>query len=490
MEPLEAQRWRSGHRFEIGLVLLYLLVVVGMIPFHEPWRDEAQVWLIARDNDLLGLLRRMKFEGSPPLWHLLLVPLVRLELPYWSMQLLHAGIAALAVALFVFASPFNRWQKAAFAFSYLMIFEYAVVARSYALSVLFVFVVAILHPRRGERPFAYVLGLLGLACSNLHGLVLAGVMAAVQVWALVRERGDSRAGWIALVLLGTGAAAATWTTIPLALHVGLKVEPVGFADSLEVVRDGMAPWGSGFGPRVLALVSVAALAWSVRGAPTALVLLVAPIAIYAFSPMAQFTTAPRHAGFIVRAVLFVLWTERGKTQREAATTHVGWSRAQGGLACMLVFANLVATIPNAIDALVGDFRGRYSASRSMAAYIDAEAIEAPIAAWRAAPASSLLPYLPERRFWYVDGREWATYVRWLPRYRRRELSERRIIAIVKRRFGEDLPWLLLSRPLTSPASYGYALQHAEKDLGSTSRGQEVFFLYRPTIDRGNEAVRR
>ena len=38
---------------------------------HEPWADEAQSWLIARDNDLIGIFKAVKYEGTIPTWHLI-----------------------------------------------------------------------------------------------------------------------------------------------------------------------------------------------------------------------------------------------------------------------------------------------------------------------------------------------------------------------------------------------------------------------------------
>ena len=38
---------------------------------HEPWADEAQSWLIARDNDLVGIFKAVRYEGTLPTWHLI-----------------------------------------------------------------------------------------------------------------------------------------------------------------------------------------------------------------------------------------------------------------------------------------------------------------------------------------------------------------------------------------------------------------------------------
>jgi hypothetical protein len=57
-----------------------ILAIVG--PHHEPWFD-AQAWLIARDATLWDLLaHRVRYEGSPGLWHLLLWFLSRAGMPF------------------------------------------------------------------------------------------------------------------------------------------------------------------------------------------------------------------------------------------------------------------------------------------------------------------------------------------------------------------------------------------------------------------------
>jgi hypothetical protein len=50
--------------------------------YHEPWRDEAQAWLISRDLPILSIFRQMNYEGTPALWHIILVPFAKFGAPY------------------------------------------------------------------------------------------------------------------------------------------------------------------------------------------------------------------------------------------------------------------------------------------------------------------------------------------------------------------------------------------------------------------------
>ncbi len=36
--------------------LIYAILIIVVVARHEPWADEAQAWLLARDSSLFGLL--------------------------------------------------------------------------------------------------------------------------------------------------------------------------------------------------------------------------------------------------------------------------------------------------------------------------------------------------------------------------------------------------------------------------------------------------
>jgi hypothetical protein len=194
----------------------------------------------------------------------------------------------------------------------------------------------------------------------------------------------------------------------------------------------------------------------------------------------------RHAGFILLATLAAVWMERRASTAPSGALPAGdatqWrrlARASGGLAGILLFGCLALTAIRSVGWLHGEVIGPSSASRAMARYIDERGVRGPIAARRAATASALLPYLPGRRFWYADARAWGTFVSWSPEVFTSGLSEAELMARLRAEFGDQRPWLLSGRPLRRPERYGYALDHAENQLGPTQRGHEVYFLYRP-----------
>jgi hypothetical protein len=44
-------------------LIIYTSIVCIACCFHEPWEDEAQAWLIARDLSPIEIVKQMRFEG-------------------------------------------------------------------------------------------------------------------------------------------------------------------------------------------------------------------------------------------------------------------------------------------------------------------------------------------------------------------------------------------------------------------------------------------
>lgn len=96
--------------YRVVVFAVYLAVVIVTMAFHEPWFDEAQSWLIARDclyRDLL--LVRPHYEGHPPLWWLLQSIPAKLCVPYErGLKGVELVCSALMCGLLVFRAPLPR----------------------------------------------------------------------------------------------------------------------------------------------------------------------------------------------------------------------------------------------------------------------------------------------------------------------------------------------------------------------------------------------
>lgn len=191
MQPRTCLHTLKYDRFSLLMSAAFLAVGAFVMAHHELWRDEVQAWLLARDSSSsLDLLSRQRYEGHPALWQLLLMPLTRAFHTPVAMQVLNLLVATTTVYLFVRWSPFTRLQKVLFGFGYFPFYEYAIISRSYGLSLLLLTVFCCLYPRR-HRHFVLLALTLFLLC---HTHVLSLIMVMVLFAGLCLERLFAKVG--------------------------------------------------------------------------------------------------------------------------------------------------------------------------------------------------------------------------------------------------------------------------------------------------------
>jgi hypothetical protein len=204
--PQDTARWWWQLGFEnrrYWLVFLpYVLLSLLLTLRHQPFGDEAQAWLLARDNTLLGILKLERYEAIPGLWHLLLYLPAHLGMPYITMQLLHWLLNGLAVYVILRGVRGDFRLMSGTIFGYLILYEYGVIARNYVLTLLGLAILAAawFRPWSMGKHWLY-LGFFLTAGSSLFGLCLAVPIAVFLLGKVCQERGW-RKTVVPLALLG------------------------------------------------------------------------------------------------------------------------------------------------------------------------------------------------------------------------------------------------------------------------------------------------
>jgi hypothetical protein len=215
--PQGIRLWLLQYWPECVTLAVYAALVAFAIPYHESFVDEAQSWQLARSLSLYDLFHTyLRYEGSPGLWHFTLWILIRLHVMYATIHWVCGAIGLVAVSLLVLKSPFPRYLKLAFPFTYFLLFQYAVIARNYVLAPLLFFLLA-LSWKRSPIAVALVLGL--LANVSLHTAVISGGLAIVYLIAQTRDGAISsrifrRQFTLAAPILLGFYAFAVWTVLP------------------------------------------------------------------------------------------------------------------------------------------------------------------------------------------------------------------------------------------------------------------------------------
>jgi hypothetical protein len=389
-----------------ALVVLFVLQLALVSSRHEPWFDEAQSWLLARDSPLWDLLtQRLRYEGSPGLWQLLLWLPAHLGAPYRTASVIGAVCATAGAALIALRAPFPLLIRAALLLTFVVGYQYAVIARSYTLFPLLLFGAAALHPARWQHPWRYVGVLIVLANVSVHGLLVAGGLLAVHGVELWRRRAEIPAlrGHLAAMGLFAGMAAliAAQLRPPPDLVVGAatNVDPLAIATvagrTLNNALTGHAV--------VSTLVVLASGWWFTRrgvlllwAVPTALLLLLAGMKYSSYW----------HDGMVFLVWVFAFWV--GEHQR---TGHERWrpARAAGAAALLVALAVQVGWWVNSVRY---DWSQTYSASGATAAHLRDNGLTDGTVVAAGFHSIAIAPYFHDNIFDNLSGGYRPTYYVW------------------------------------------------------------------------------
>lgn len=170
--------------------ILYIAIIEIVMCFHEPWFDEAQSWLIARDSSLADIISvRTHYEGHPPFWNLLLAIAAKNGVPYeFGIKGIQLVCASLLGAWLIFKSPFKRASSLAtflIPFTYFACFQYGVTSRPYALLCLSLLVAA--HywnsaDSKTSSAWKLAISLMFMCLLSVYGIAFAAGFTIAWIW--------------------------------------------------------------------------------------------------------------------------------------------------------------------------------------------------------------------------------------------------------------------------------------------------------------------
>ena len=164
----------SKYIFEIVYIAMFIAIAVFVGSHHEHWADEAQSWLIARDNNIIGIFRAIRYEGTPALWQLLLKFCIVLGMEYNQLYLLTTTLTVVGIIFLHKNENVPLAFKILLPYTYYIFFQYTIVARSYTLLFPILMMIVYLYPNKKEHLFKYGVLLTLLMNVSLHGFLLAG----------------------------------------------------------------------------------------------------------------------------------------------------------------------------------------------------------------------------------------------------------------------------------------------------------------------------
>lgn len=170
--------------------VLYIAIIAIVMCFHEPWFDEAQSWLIARDSSLADIISvRTHYEVHPPFWNLLLAIAAKNGVPYeFGIKGIQLVCASLLGAWLIFKSPFKSTSSLAtflIPFTYFACFQYGVTSRPYALLCLSLLVAA--HywnsaDSKTSSAWKLAISLMFMCLLSVYGIAFAAGFTIAWIW--------------------------------------------------------------------------------------------------------------------------------------------------------------------------------------------------------------------------------------------------------------------------------------------------------------------
>ena len=166
---------------EILDLILYMVCMIIIMYFHEPWFDEAQAWLIARDASLKDIFFVLPhYEGHPPIWHLVLLPFAKLGAPFeLSIKLVSLTFCSIAMGLFIFKAPFKRIIRLTIPFTYFFFYQYGVISRPYCILMLGFILCAMFYREKNIKSFRFIISLMIICSASAYGIILSAGIAIV-----------------------------------------------------------------------------------------------------------------------------------------------------------------------------------------------------------------------------------------------------------------------------------------------------------------------
>ncbi|NEZ66581.1 hypothetical protein D0962_28110 [Leptolyngbyaceae cyanobacterium CCMR0082] len=480
-----------------AVIIIAVLGLIGTLN-HSMWRDEMNVWLIARDSPSWGaFVENIRYDRAHPgLWHLLVAMLYHLFGHPVSMQVFHWLLAMGSVLLIWRCSPFTQWQKWLFTFGYLPFYEHLLIARNYAVAMLLLFAICALWPQR-QRAYWPLAGLLVLlANTNVYAFLIAIALALTLGLELVFDA-KLRRNWLDILFSGgliiAGYAMALHFILPPSYVANQALE--GYVTGLDI-RHLLRAIGRIFGGyyviipngrQYLDLLVCGVLAlgscWLVclklvkKPYPLAFYLLGNGI-ILGFTYAKFMPNSIRHFGNFYLILIAALWLAHYYPPTTAITQYLPSLEKQQQTSKRWfnrMFATvLTAQLLGGIFMFVMDFTIPYSASRAAAAYMrQANLQDEFIVASRDAQMASLSGYFG-RSFYFPERQAIGSYTLFFKGVRN-EVDHPEVIRQVKQLILEHPKILLvLTKKLEEPTP-GLTVEPIEQFTKAWQN--EEYYLY-------------
>lgn len=182
------KKFLNSKYFYIIILIVFISLSFLIGSKHEPWADETQAWLIARDTSISELFTKvLHTDGHPALWHLILKFFQFLGLSYEYFYIIPIIFSSLGVGVFLFKSKFPWYIKLLLPFTYFIFYQYTIVARGYCLIFLLLCLLATIWDKKLEKIEIFTIIMILLINAEAYTFMFAGAVFLCVIYELIKK---------------------------------------------------------------------------------------------------------------------------------------------------------------------------------------------------------------------------------------------------------------------------------------------------------------
>ncbi len=186
---------------KIAVIILFVLIAILMSNVHERWSDEAQSFLIARDNSLPEIITQAKYEGTTPMWFVIVKFFLLFGGTYETLFLLPLFFSVIGLIILEFKVKTPWYIKVLLPFTFFILYQYTVVARSYCMIFPALMWIVSVYKDREKRVISYNLALLFLMSICSYTLLIAGSLWFIDFIKMIKQKKYKKKNIIALSIM-------------------------------------------------------------------------------------------------------------------------------------------------------------------------------------------------------------------------------------------------------------------------------------------------
>ncbi len=196
------------YKYILFLVLVLYIVLVFVVGYyHEPWADEAQSWMLSKDNGFYEIFKETKFEGHPFVWFFIERTVIKffsifinpINL-YNYLFLLPLFCSVIGIYLFLYKSNFPLWIKTLCPFTFYIFYQYGIVARNHCLCFPMLAIIATFYQKRFEHPYIYITLLIINANISAYLYVISCILLLFFIIDIIKDKLKNRSFYISVAL--------------------------------------------------------------------------------------------------------------------------------------------------------------------------------------------------------------------------------------------------------------------------------------------------